>query len=54
MKTIIDTHLEVNYQFNKQLGFFISIDNILNRNHEKWYGYNQPGLLVLGGIRFVF
>ncbi len=54
MKAIIDTHLEVNYQFNKQLGFFISVNNILNRNHEKWYGYNQPGLLVLGGIRFVF
>lgn len=54
MKLLLDTHLEINYRFNKQLSFFLSADNILNRNDEKWYGYNNPGLLILGGARFVF
>ncbi len=54
MGMIIDTHLEVNYQFNKKLGFFLSVNNILNKNHQQWYGYNSPGLLIQAGARFVF
>jgi hypothetical protein len=53
-ETVIDLSLGIEYDFTKQLGFFISANNILNQNYELWHGYNARGIMVMAGARYTF
>lgn len=54
LPTIIDINIGADYALNKELGFFINAQNILNRKTEIWHGYNTQGLLIMLGASYIF
>ena len=54
LKTILDLNIGVEYNFTKQLNFFLDARNVLNQNYEIWQGYNQPRLLIVLGASYTF
>ncbi len=54
IKTMIDINLGAEYQYSKNLNFFLTISNLLNQNYEIWHGYNSQGIHFLAGARYIF
>jgi len=54
LETIIDINLGVDYAFSKKLHFFLFADNILNQHFETWHGYNNRGIMIMAGAKYIF
>ncbi len=54
LQTIIDINLGLEYSYSKKLNLFAKVNNLLNQNYQQWYGYNQPGLLIMVGASYIF
>jgi len=54
VKPWVDVSLLSTYYLNKQLGFFLNINNILAQNYQLWYGYPVQGISIMGGVSFAF
>ncbi len=42
------------YKLLNWLNLFINVDNVANQKYEKWYGYTQHGINLMGGATIVF
>lgn len=54
LPTIIDLNVSGEYQFNKHLHFFLQANNVATQKYRQYYGYNNYGIQVFGGIRWVY
>jgi hypothetical protein len=54
LNAIININIGADYAYTDKLDFFINANNILNKNHQYWHGYNSPGLLIMLGGRYTF
>ena len=54
LKPTIEVNAGIQYTFNRWLMFYAQANNILNRQHDIYYGYQSQGLNVLVGFRWVF
>lgn len=50
----VDLNLSFNYQITENFSTFLNVNNILNRNYQKWYNYPTQKFNVLAGIGFAF
>lgn len=50
MKGFTDIHLRVDYKIKNLLRVWAQGSNLLNQKYQQWYGYNNFGLSVIGGI----
>jgi hypothetical protein len=53
-KDIIDLNLKIDYLLTRNFSAYISINNILGRQYERYAYYPQQGLNFLGGLSFSF
>lgn len=51
---VADLGIGAEYQLVKQLSLWINTGNLLNRENERWLGYQGYGINVYGGLRFRF
>jgi hypothetical protein len=51
---ITDVNLKIDYFLGRQLSAFVSLNNLLGRNYERYLYYQQQGLNFLGGISYAF
>jgi hypothetical protein len=54
LNTIVNINMGAEYTYTKNISFFIDIQNLLNQNYELWQGYNNHGMLLLLGGRYIF
>jgi hypothetical protein len=54
MKGFTDIHLRVDYKVKNLVRIWIQGSNLLNQKYQQWYGYNNFGLTVMGGISAAF
>ncbi len=54
LKDIIDINLKIDYLLTRHFSAYISINNILGRQYERFAYYPQQGLNFLGGLSFSF
>ena len=54
LKGILDFNLTVDYKYNKRLGAFLYLNNILSTKHQRWNQYPNYGINLLGGISYQF
>ena len=50
----LDLNLKIDYNLSERYGAFISVNNLLNNNYERFYRYPTRGLLVLVGFSINF
>jgi outer membrane cobalamin receptor len=50
MKGFTDINLRVDYKVKNLLRIWVQGSNLLNQKYQQWYGYNNFGLTVMGGI----
>jgi hypothetical protein len=53
-KGLADVNLGGTYQVVKNVGVFLDLNNVLNNKRQRWAGYEQFGMNVLGGVRIRF
>ena len=53
-KPVIDINLGVQYNVNKWLSCFFQINNIINRKHDLYYGYQSQGINFMLGVSYAF
>jgi len=51
---MIEANIGAKYQFMKNLEFMGSVENLLNRKDEPWYGYTVQGIRFKLGASFSF
>jgi len=54
LPAIWDLNLKIDYFLGKQVSAFVSINNILGRNYQRYLYYPQQGLNFLGGLSYSF
>jgi hypothetical protein len=54
LKDIIDLNLKIDYLLTRHFSAYVSINNILGRQYERFAYYPQQGLNFLGGLSFSF
>ncbi len=54
LKDIIDLNLKIDYLLTRNFSAYVSINNILGRQYERYAYYPQQGLNFLGGLSFSF
>ena len=50
MKGFTDINLRVDYKVKNLLRIWVQGSNLLNQKYQQWYGYNNFGLTIMGGI----
>ncbi|MFD2433452.1 TonB-dependent receptor [Mesonia maritima] len=50
----VDLNLNVGYQLNNRLGFFLRGNNLLEGNYQRWMGYSVQDIQVLAGATYQF
>ena len=50
----LDLNAHLNYNYSKQLGFFIKGNNLVNQNYQRWLNYSVQGIQVLLGANYKF
>lgn len=53
-KGFLDANLQVNFQLNNQLGFFLKGNNLFNDNYQPWYNYKAQGIQGMLGVSYQF
>ncbi len=54
MKGIADINLGAEYRYNKRMGLFIQLNNILNVRYSRFLNYPTQRFSALGGVSFSF
>lgn len=54
MDPIIDLNVGGEYQFNKSLNFFVSLNNFGFQKYEQWLGYTNKSFNWMAGISYTF
>lgn len=54
LKPLVDINLSANYFLNKNIGFFVEVNNIANIRSPRWYRYDRFGIQGIGGVKVVF
>jgi len=54
LQPIWDVNLKIDYFLGKQVSAFVSLNNILGRNYQRYLYYPQQGLNFLGGLSYSF
>ncbi|MFN8355892.1 MAG: TonB-dependent receptor [Spirosomataceae bacterium] len=54
LNSIVDLNAKMTYQLTDQLSAFVSMNNILGKNYERYLYYKQQGLNFLLGLSFSF
>jgi len=54
LKAKIDLSLGAQYNFNKNLGIYLQINNLLNRHHDIYYTYQSQGIHGSAGVSWKF
>ena len=52
--TIVDLNLKADYRFTNKFSTFVMLNNILNKEYERFVNYPNKGLNVIGGISYSF
>jgi outer membrane receptor protein involved in Fe transport len=47
-------HIDLKYDVLDNITALLSVRNLLDANYSVWEGYDEPGILVLGGVRAQF
>ncbi|WP_121667165.1 porin family protein [Mesonia aquimarina] len=50
----VDVNLNVGYQLNNRLGFFLRGNNLLEGNYQRWMGYSVQDIQVMAGATYQF
>jgi len=50
----VDINLSANYFLNKNIGFFVELNNLLNNQNPRWNNYERFGFHGIGGVKVVF
>ena len=53
-KAIADLNLKIDYLLTRHFSAFVSVNNLLGNNYERYLYYPQQGLNFLGGLSFSF
>ncbi len=51
---IADINISSNYQLNKKLSFFITLNNLTNQTYQRWFNYPTYGLNGIAGASYKF
>lgn len=54
LKPIYDANLKIDYFLGQQISAFVSINNIIGQNYQRYLYYQSMGLNFLGGISYSF
>jgi outer membrane receptor protein involved in Fe transport len=54
IKSWVDLNLGANYQYNKRLGAFVSVNNILGTRYQRWLDYPTQSFNFLIGATLSF
>ncbi len=54
LKPIYDANLKIDYFLGEQISAFVSINNIIGQNYQRYLYYQTMGLNFLGGISYSF
>lgn len=54
LQPYIDINLKGGYHFHHRVSAFLKVNNVLNKNYERFANYNVRGLQVLGGFNWKF
>ena len=54
LKPIWDLNLKIDYFLGKQVSAFVSLNNIIGSNYQRYLYYPQQGLNFLGGLSYSF
>ncbi|WP_266369463.1 TonB-dependent receptor [Tellurirhabdus rosea] len=54
LPAIWDLNMKIDYFLGKQVSAFVSLNNILGKNYERYLYYPQQGLNFLGGVSYSF
>ncbi len=54
LKPQVDINLSANYQLNKNIGFFVELNNLLNNQQPRWNQYERFGFHGIGGVKVIF
>ncbi|MGV3561546.1 TonB-dependent receptor [Larkinella arboricola] len=54
LQPIWDVNLKIDYFLGKQVSAFVSLNNIIGRNYQRYLYYPQQGLNFLGGLSYSF
>ncbi|WP_288424508.1 TonB-dependent receptor [uncultured Spirosoma sp.] len=54
LKPIYDANLKIDYFLGDQISAFVSINNIIGQNYQRYLYYQSMGLNFLGGISYSF
>ncbi len=54
LKPVADLGGNAEYQVIPRLSAFVQLNNLLNNNYQRWYGYQAYGLNIYGGLRLKF
>lgn len=49
---VVDLNVLAQYQYKKNISFFLNFHNVTNSRYQQWYNYPVYGLNVLGGVSF--
>ena len=54
LDSFLDANLSLNYAWNEQLNFFVSLNNLANNSYQRWTYYNVQGFQAMGGLSYKF
>lgn len=54
MDNINELNLRASYDFNRTIGFYAQVNNLLNQGYDIFYGYPAQGIAVMGGVSLRF
>lgn len=54
LKDIVDCNIKIDYLLTKNFSAFVSVNNLLGKNYERYKNYSQQGLNFLGGLSISF
>lgn len=54
LNTLLDLNAGADYNFSKNIGAFVQVNNLLNNRYQRWQYYPMIGLNALAGIRARF
>lgn len=54
LKDIVDLSVKADYLFSEKFSIFLSFNNILSKNYERYLYYPSRGLVVMAGVTYSF
>jgi len=54
LKPLFDLNVKVDYMFSPKASAFVSFNNILNKNYQRYLNYETRGFQVMAGVTYTF